>query len=58
VFEKLLPLFSFITPANFRSITVDQIAAAMIGAALLSPSASQVYHYPEMLHLARARVMK
>ncbi len=46
--EKLLPLFSFVTPAKFRSITVEQIAAAMIAASRNPPAISGVYHYPEM----------
>ena len=46
--EKLLPLFSFVTPGKFRSITVDQIAHAMIAASRNPPAASKVYHYPEM----------
>ncbi len=46
--EKLLPLFSFATPARLRSITVDQIAHAMIAASRHPPAVSKVYHYPEM----------
>lgn len=46
--EKLLPLFSFVTPKKFRSITVDQIAGAMIAASRNPPATSKVYHYPEM----------
>ena len=46
--EKLLPLFSFVTPARFRSITVDQIAHAMIAASRNPPAVSKVHHYPEM----------
>ncbi|MCC6243387.1 MAG: hypothetical protein IT353_11135 [Gemmatimonadaceae bacterium] len=52
--EKLLPLFSFITPAHLRSITVAQIAAAMISVSLERPGTSAVYHYPEMLTRQRA----
>lgn len=47
--EKLLPAFSFVTPAKFRSITVEQIAKAMIAISLKTPAKSAVYHYPEML---------
>ena len=32
--EKVLPVFSFVTPAKYRSITVEQIAKAMIATAL------------------------
>jgi uncharacterized protein YbjT (DUF2867 family) len=46
--EKLLPLFSFVTPARFRSITADQIAHAMIAASRNPPAVSKVHHYPEM----------
>jgi len=49
--EKVLPLFSFVTPARYRSITVEQIAKAMIAAAKHHPAASAVYHYPEMMAL-------
>lgn len=46
--EKVLPAFSFATPAKYRSITVDQIAKAMIATSLAPPATSAVYHYPEM----------
>ncbi len=46
--EKLLPLVSFVTPGKFRSITVEQIAHAMIAASKNPPATSGVYHYPEM----------
>lgn len=49
--EKALPLFSFITPAKFKSIRVDQIARAMIAAARRHPATSATYHYPEMMAL-------
>ena len=51
--EKLLPALSFLTPAKYRSITVDQIAKAMIATALKTPERSDVYHYPEMLAFNR-----
>lgn len=51
ILEKTLPLFSFVTPANWHAITVDQIAKAMVGAAKKRPAASAVYHYPEMMDL-------
>lgn len=49
--EKTLPLFSFVTPAKYRSIRVDQIAKAMIATAKRHPEAGAVYHYPEMMAL-------
>jgi uncharacterized protein YbjT (DUF2867 family) len=49
--EKVLPWFSFVTPAKFRSISADQIAKAMVAAAVQPRSASATYHYPEMLAL-------
>jgi uncharacterized protein YbjT (DUF2867 family) len=51
--EKVLPLFSFVTPAKYRSITVEQIAKAMIAKSLNTPATSGVYHYPEMMALNR-----
>jgi uncharacterized protein YbjT (DUF2867 family) len=51
--EKVLPAFSFLTPAKYRSITVKQIAKAMIATALNAPPKSGVYHYPEMMALNR-----
>ena len=51
--EKVLPAFSFLTPAKYRSITVEQIAKAMIATALHTPRKSNVYHYPEMITLDR-----
>lgn len=51
--EKLLPLFSFVTPARFRSITVSQIAKAMVATSLRIPVQSAVYHYGEMVALDR-----
>jgi len=47
--EKALPLFSFVTPGNFKSIRVEQIAKAMVAAAKHHPATSATYHYPEML---------
>jgi hypothetical protein len=49
--EKALPLLSFATPGNYKSIRVDQIAKAMIATAKRHPSASKTYHYPEMVAL-------
>jgi uncharacterized protein YbjT (DUF2867 family) len=49
--EKALPLFSFVTPAKYKSIRVEEIAKAMIAAAKQHPAASATYHYPEMMAL-------
>jgi uncharacterized protein YbjT (DUF2867 family) len=49
--EKTLPLFSFVTPAKYKSIRVDQIAKAMIATAKRHPATSATYHYPEMMAL-------
>ena len=49
--EKALPLFSFVTPAKYRSISVAQIAKAMIATAKHHPATSATYHYPEMMAL-------
>ena len=49
--EKALPLFSFVTPAKYKSISTEQIAKAMIAAAKQEPAASATYHYPEMMAL-------
>jgi len=51
--EKMLPAFSFVTPAKYRSITVEQIAKAMIATSLRTPATSGVYQYPEMMALNR-----
>lgn len=51
--EKVLPAFSFVTPAKYKSISVGQIAKAMIATSLSTPVASDVYHYPEMMALIR-----
>src|SRR5580698_8768697 len=51
--EKVLPAFSFVTPAKYKSITVEQIAKAMIATSLNTPANSDVYHYPEMMALNR-----
>jgi len=44
-------LFSFLTPAKYRSIRVEQIAKAMIATANHHPATSATYHYGEMLAL-------
>ncbi|MES1205458.1 MAG: hypothetical protein ABUS79_05930 [Pseudomonadota bacterium] len=51
--EKVLPAFSFLTPAKYKSITVQQIAKAMIATSLNPPATSALYHYPEMMGLIR-----
>jgi uncharacterized protein YbjT (DUF2867 family) len=51
--EKVLPLFSFVTPAKYRSITVEQIAKAMVVTSRNPPVHSAVYHYPDMMALNR-----
>ena len=49
--EKVLPVFSFMTPANYKSITAEQIARAMAATSRNTPATSSVYHYPEMVAL-------
>ena len=49
--EKVLPALSFVTPAKYKSITVEQIARAMIATSLNTPAKSGIYHYPEMTAL-------
>jgi uncharacterized protein YbjT (DUF2867 family) len=49
--EKTLPLFSFLTPAKYKSIRVEEIAKAMIATAKHHPATSATYHYPEMMAL-------
>ncbi len=51
--EKLLPLLSFVTPAKFKSITVAEIARAMVATSLQPPAATRIYHFPEMMALGR-----
>lgn len=51
--EKVLPVFSFVTPKKYRSISVEQIAKAMVATSLHPPAATAVYHYPEMMALQR-----
>lgn len=47
--EAVLPLFSWMTPAKFRSIKATEIACAMVATALHPPSQSGVFNYPEMM---------
>lgn len=49
--EKTLPWFSFVTPAKYHSIRVDQIVKAMVATSKQHPSKSATYHYPEMMAL-------
>jgi uncharacterized protein YbjT (DUF2867 family) len=49
--EKTLPLFSFVTPAKYRSISAAQIARAMIATTNHHPATSATYYYPEMMAL-------
>jgi hypothetical protein len=56
--EKVLPLFSFLTPAKYKSIRVEQIAKAMIATAKDHPASSAVYHYPEMMALLGDRTQQ
>jgi uncharacterized protein YbjT (DUF2867 family) len=53
--EKALPLFSFATPAKYKSIRAEQIAQAMIATAKRHPVTSAIYHYPEMMALIATR---
>ncbi|HVV82387.1 MAG TPA: NAD(P)H-binding protein [Kofleriaceae bacterium] len=54
VLEKVLPVFGFLTPSKLKSITVDQIAQAMVATAHARPAESAVYHHREMLAAGRA----
>jgi hypothetical protein len=49
----VLPVFSFVTPARYKSITVEQIAKAMIASSLNTPVKSEIYEYSEMMALSR-----
>ena len=51
--EKVLPALSFVTPAKYKSITVEQIAKAMIATSLNMPAKSDVYYYADMMALNR-----
>jgi uncharacterized protein YbjT (DUF2867 family) len=51
--EKVLPVFSFMTPEKYKSITVEQIAKAMVATSLNNPVKSDVYHYQKMVALNR-----
>ena len=49
--EKMAPALSLLTPAKYKSISVDQIARAMTATSLHPPAQTAVYHYPEMMAL-------
>jgi uncharacterized protein YbjT (DUF2867 family) len=49
--EKTLPLFSFVTPARYKSISTAQIAKAMVAAAKHHLATGATYHYPGMMAL-------
>lgn len=51
----VLPLFTWLTPARFRSIRTTEIAQAMVACALHPPAQSAIYHYPEMMALIAGR---
>jgi uncharacterized protein YbjT (DUF2867 family) len=51
--EKVLPVFSFVTPAKYRSISVEQIAKAMVATSLNPPPKSDFYYFPDMMALNR-----
>ena len=51
--EKVVPIFSFMTPAKYKSITVEQIAKAMVATSVNTPVKSEFYYYPEMVSLNR-----
>lgn len=53
ILEKLLPVFTFMTPGKFKSITVEQISKAMVATSVKTPATSDLYHYPEMVALGR-----
>ncbi len=51
--RKCFLRFSFVTCAKYKSITVEQIAKAIIATSLNTPAKSDVYQYPEMMALNR-----
>ena len=55
ILEAALPLFSFVTPAKYKSISVDQIARAMVATAKHHPATSATYHYPEMMAMIESQ---
>lgn len=55
ILEWVLPMFSVLTPANYRSIRTTEIAEAMVVAALNPTGKAAIYHYPEMMALRAHR---
>jgi len=53
--EMIVPLFSFMTPANYLSVKVDDLARSMALRGQMDVSSekekSTLYHYPEMMEL-------
>ncbi len=49
ILGALLQLFSFITPARYRAITVQQIASAMVNTVKAQPASGGMFQYPEMM---------
>ena len=49
---KIAPVFNVVLPARYRSITVDQIARAMVATSRTPPASSAVYEYREMRALS------
>ena len=50
---RRVPMWRGVTPAKYKSITVEQIEKAIIATSLNTPTESDVYHYPEMMALNR-----
>lgn len=55
VLAAVLPLLAPLLPAKYRSIRTNQIAQAMVAAALQPGLKSAIYHYPEMMALIAGR---
>ncbi|AMO98014.1 male sterility family protein [Collimonas arenae] len=53
--SAVLPLFTPLLPAKFRSIRTTEIAQAMVAAALRPPQQCAIYTYPEMMALIAGR---
>jgi uncharacterized protein YbjT (DUF2867 family) len=45
--EKVLPVFSFVTPAKYKSSTVGQMAKTMVATSLKTSTKADVYPYPK-----------
>ncbi|CAN5913635.1 hypothetical protein BH11PSE13_BH11PSE13_41220 [soil metagenome] len=52
--SEIVPLFSALTPARFRSIRTTEIAQAMVAASLRLPTQSAIYDYTDMMALISA----